>query len=423
MINSTASGHRKRLRDRFTKSQATLTEQELVELLLTYAIPRKDVAPLAAELLDKFGSIASIINAEQSEILAVKGIGDQAATLIRLMGHLHTFETNQQMPHADEVTLSPTPPIRTEPPSQIVPGVDVVDEKKSIQKAAPVHLAKQSAPARLKPTNTRRQMGNRTFTNDLAQTALDYVPLGTGFASVEHFETHLLEVLPYNSANSRKRYASNLINRYFADGSMKTPLIEYLRYERETTIRADILFFETVRVENTLKTIAEKSIWPALPAGKISREQLRNFLRGIFPNISDSTMKRMLYSVFNVYSILNKATTDKENLYFNIREGSLSAFVYILAAEFPEPGIYDIAALEAGPMRRWLLWDRGWMRKQLYNLQDLGVLAKVNEIDTIRQFTLTYDQFEVLKRFFVHPRSESIALREDIQGSAAYHIK
>ena len=50
-------GHRQRLRSRFLQGGAgALQDYELLELLLTYAIPRADVKPLAKSLLAHFGS-------------------------------------------------------------------------------------------------------------------------------------------------------------------------------------------------------------------------------------------------------------------------------------------------------------------------------------------------------------------------------
>jgi DNA repair protein RadC len=74
--------------------------------------------------------------------------------------------------------------------------------------------------------------------------------------------------------------------------------------------------------------------------------------------------------------------------------------------------MYPFEALEKGAMRRWLLWDREWIRRQLYNLRDLGVLSKVSEIDAMRQFTLRFGQREALRRYFEHPDREALALRE-----------
>jgi hypothetical protein len=52
------------------------------------------------------------------------------------------------------------------------------------------------------------------------------------------------------------------------------------------------------------------------------------------------------------------------------------------------------------------------MRQQLYNLQDFGILTKVSEIDTIRQFTLAVDQPTALRIFFEHPERDKKAIRE-----------
>ena len=65
----THSGHRARLRSRFLKGGGdALADYELLELLLFMAIPRRDVKPLAKELLDKFGDFAGVITADADEL-------------------------------------------------------------------------------------------------------------------------------------------------------------------------------------------------------------------------------------------------------------------------------------------------------------------------------------------------------------------
>ncbi len=83
-------GHRRRLRERFGKSGlAGFHDHEILELLLTYAIPRRDVKPIAKELLNKFGnSLAAVFDAPAEELLRVEGIGHHAAVLIGLMPRL-----------------------------------------------------------------------------------------------------------------------------------------------------------------------------------------------------------------------------------------------------------------------------------------------------------------------------------------------
>jgi DNA repair protein RadC len=57
-------GHRDRLRERFLAGGPdSLPDYELMELVLFAAIPRRDVKPLAKQLLARFGSFADVIAA------------------------------------------------------------------------------------------------------------------------------------------------------------------------------------------------------------------------------------------------------------------------------------------------------------------------------------------------------------------------
>lgn len=63
-------GHRERLRSRFLKDNGkSMADYELLELLLTIAIPRRDVKPLAKNLIAEFGSFAKVINAPNNLLL------------------------------------------------------------------------------------------------------------------------------------------------------------------------------------------------------------------------------------------------------------------------------------------------------------------------------------------------------------------
>lgn len=76
-------GHRDRLRERFRKGGLqALHDYELLELLLTYVIPRKDTKPLAKDLLRKYKSFDSVLSQTKDRLEAVKGLGKEASTFI-----------------------------------------------------------------------------------------------------------------------------------------------------------------------------------------------------------------------------------------------------------------------------------------------------------------------------------------------------
>ncbi|MBF0094501.1 MAG: DNA repair protein RadC [Alphaproteobacteria bacterium] len=63
------SGHRARLRERFLKGGGeSMPDYELLELLLTLGIPRRDTKGMAKSLLKRFGSFAQVISADPASL-------------------------------------------------------------------------------------------------------------------------------------------------------------------------------------------------------------------------------------------------------------------------------------------------------------------------------------------------------------------
>lgn len=78
------TGHRARLRARLLADADGLMDHELVEYLLTLAIPRRDTKPLAKALLHQFGGIAGLLTADSEAIARVPGMGDTSAAAIKI---------------------------------------------------------------------------------------------------------------------------------------------------------------------------------------------------------------------------------------------------------------------------------------------------------------------------------------------------
>ena len=73
-------GHRKRLRERAVRTGLEgFQPHEVLELLLSETIPRKDVNPLAHALIERFGSFSGVLNAGREERLQVPGVGARPA--------------------------------------------------------------------------------------------------------------------------------------------------------------------------------------------------------------------------------------------------------------------------------------------------------------------------------------------------------
>lgn len=80
------TGHRERTKRRFLEQGiAGWTDHQILELLLFYSIPRKDTNELAHELMDRFGSLAGVLDALPEELMKVSGIKENTAVLLKLI--------------------------------------------------------------------------------------------------------------------------------------------------------------------------------------------------------------------------------------------------------------------------------------------------------------------------------------------------
>ncbi|MDO9566074.1 MAG: DUF4007 family protein [Candidatus Desulfaltia sp.] len=103
MAEKGETGHRQRLRDRFLAGAAeSRSDEMLLELLLNFAIGRKDVMPLAQELIRVFGSLSRVLSASHDELCKVKGIGQSSITLLKVVDFIQSRTTS--------TTTRPSPP-------------------------------------------------------------------------------------------------------------------------------------------------------------------------------------------------------------------------------------------------------------------------------------------------------------------------
>ena len=85
-------GHRKRVYHRFLKEGLdNFSPHNVLELVLFYSIPRIDTNEIAHRLVNRFGSVAGVFDAPQSELLKVEGVGERTAVLLKLIPQLARY--------------------------------------------------------------------------------------------------------------------------------------------------------------------------------------------------------------------------------------------------------------------------------------------------------------------------------------------
>lgn len=337
--------------------------------------------------------------APPEELIEIEGVGESTIIFIQLVQSI--------MAERSEVSSDMSPAKKNAPSPQL--NLFELEPKKAIPSSS-------SRPAKRKASKERRM---RVFANDEIANSLAFLPQAENFQSLEEFQRYLYEKLPYNASETRIRRARNIIERLYPEGDINTSLTYYAA---RCTSQADlqpVVFYHVLKAEPIAAKIADELIWPALPLGRVEREQVNEFILRYLPDVKTASLEKIYESISHTYALTGVGVVDKKGFRFQLRQGSLESFLYILTSEFHESGIYSFESLYSSPLHKWLLWDREWMRLQLYNLQDFSILSKVSEIDTVRQFTLAVDQPTALRLFFEHPERHQKAIRERAENQTS----
>jgi DNA repair protein RadC len=79
-------GHRERLRERFREAGSdAVSDYELLELVLFRSMPRRDLKPLAKQLIARFGSFAEVLAAPPARLAEIKGVGEASITDLKIV--------------------------------------------------------------------------------------------------------------------------------------------------------------------------------------------------------------------------------------------------------------------------------------------------------------------------------------------------
>lgn len=102
--------HRQRVKERFLENKTFegFASHEIVEMLLFYALPRKNTNEVAHELMNRFGSISGILDAPYEELKKIDGIADHTATFFKMLlplGRIYNIDKFEKKPLLNSTNL------------------------------------------------------------------------------------------------------------------------------------------------------------------------------------------------------------------------------------------------------------------------------------------------------------------------------
>lgn len=98
-------GHRDRVRDTFLQTgMDAMPPHNVLEMLLFYSVPRKDTNEMAHELIDRFGSIDKVFDADYEQLINVPGVTKNTAVLLKMVPQLARYYMVHKTHHGEELS-------------------------------------------------------------------------------------------------------------------------------------------------------------------------------------------------------------------------------------------------------------------------------------------------------------------------------
>ncbi len=386
-MSDSKSGHRQRLRNKFTENPSALNETELLELMLTYAIPRMDVKPLAVELISNFGSLSSVLASETGDLCKTKGVNEYTAACLKLVAWVgenysagqktvlppvqdaaKEYQPAEDTEQATESVIAPT----IEPPGSLFAEEGALFTKKTVQSTA--HM----------------------FSKSLLREAIEILPRIPYSKTIEEIKVFLNNNLHYNSVQSRKRYTSYITRRLFPSRQVEMPIFLFSRkYAGRQELR-DVCFYLFYKAEPLMREIIENLLIPELRSGGfVTRSNIRSYLQVKYPEAKSHV--DCAQAIVETLVAARAARADRTKVHFAYRDILLPSLAFILHSEFPA-GMYYLNEIEDCAAFKCLFWRQNQVKESLYALRNMNLIPKISEIDNLSQVTISLNLDQVVER-------------------------
>ncbi len=376
MEDTNNKGHRQRLRDRFANGEeSSRSEEALLELLLTYAIPRKDVQPLAKRLISEYGSLLALLETSMETLCQSDGIKENSAVLLKLVDWIRQHHGPKRFGNE-----------ALKPPRQTT----------LIEAISPELEQAPSAVAEPRRKKVIQRHGTEMFGKAVLKEAIQILPSLPDSESLDEIRSFLRAKLHFNAEQTRQRYANYITRRMFPYGYADSPLRSFAKAFPNTQELRDVCFYRFLLSEPLEVEIIEDLILPNLATGRLSRERIRKRLAEKFPEAK--SIVDCGKAIVDALTAGGVVKADRTKISFAYREIPVASFAFVLHSEFPEPGMYDIRKLDENRMIRAMLWNPERLLHALYELRNQGLISKISEIDNIRQFTTKHTLAGVVER-------------------------
>jgi len=395
--NGSKTGHRERLREQFVHGDvSSRTDAALLELLLTFGIPRRDVQPLAKSLIARFGDLSKVLAADPADLRAVDGVEAHVSTLLKLV---HFIGQAMSIPRpGSEIQGHPGPALAPALPAPEPPGPATVARANVplAQSEMPLSLRGQSElPLAPKVPVVRER---KSIQDVLLMEGLMALKLAHEAKSQAELQDLLVQRLGQNSMETRRRYAQSIVGWFFPDGLTGLLPRVWRAYEDET-IALDLLRWSYLSQEPIMGHCVAEALFPCEPGLAMPGTYFDRFLQDHLGEPASEKTRKRLKTNLKKLGFLDRAKNKPDRLVSLVTQNT--SFLILLHHLFAAKAVrtVELRNLTVNPFWKYLGYkSEDGIRALLREADAAGVVGKYVVADQLEQVTTCFTLDELLER-------------------------
>jgi hypothetical protein len=381
ILGDVPTSHRERLRQQFLAGDSTLAEEQELELLLSFSIARKDVAPLARNLIMTFGCLDGVLRADSNRLLQVPGVGESSVCLIKLTDSIRRHMG--QSAAVQQTTGNPTPD-----QSRLLTAYE--QRELFIRNQANNTDGEKSVPVRSRP--------HKTIQDILLPEGLLAARLSLEAKSLPELQAKLIGQLSQNSIETRRRYAQSVIRWFFTDNVHGLVARTWASYQ-DGAITNDILRYLYLVKEPVMGLCVSDALFPLEPGISIPPTYFDRFLAEFFNGEAPNKTRERLKQNLKKLGFLERSKGKPDRL-ANVTSQKISS-VLLLHHLFAANSVrtIEVRHLLANPFWKYLGYkSEDAVRSVLREADAAGLFGKYIVADQLEQITTCFTFDEILER-------------------------
>jgi len=239
----------------------------------------------------------------------------------------------------------------------------------------------------------------RVFNNELVEESLHALTEAHRFDSVEEWRESIIGALPQNSQEVRLRNADYILSRFAPGRVMPQALVEFAGRLAGTAALRQVAYYHFCLTERLLGDLVVAVFRPNLEAGTVQTREVDGFLQQAHPSVERSLM-RFRNTCVRTLRAFGVVTSESraEPIAFAAQLPELAAFLYVLHHATNSPTMMHTTSFCDSWEAKAMLWPASTIEAMLREAHRVGLMAKLSEIDGIRQFTTHLSLEEVVHR-------------------------